>query len=98
LADSIQAGQVLLKRGLDTAGTFGTETTYTGGIVFQNPRDARRYIDEEWNESDKAEMAVFEVNGSWMHDCYSIDEGTYWRYLLYSRPITLLVVDAKDDS
>ncbi len=42
---------------------------------------------------DTLGVAVFEVQASWEHDCYSAGESMYWKYLLYNRPITLLVED-----
>ncbi len=98
LAEVRQAGQVLLKFGMEMAGHQGKAPEYTGGIVFQNPRDGRRYIDEEWPEETRPKMAVFEVKASWEHDCYSIDDEVYWRYLTYNRPISLLVTEDDNGS
>ncbi len=93
LAETLQTDQVLLKFGMEMAGRHGKAPEYLGGIVFQNPRDARRYIDEEWPEERRSAMAVFEVEASWEHDCYSCSDDVYWKYLTYNRPIRLLVTE-----
>ena len=86
-------GDFLLKLGQQMAGRKGLSLYFMGGIIFQNPRDARRYIDEEYLEEKQPEIAVFEVRASWEHDCYSPGDDMYWRYLTYNRPITLIVVE-----
>ena len=86
-----QEGLVLLRHGMDLAGQFGNASFYPGGIVFQNPKDARKYLNEEWPDKTRPDQAVFEVQASWVHDCYTPDAGLYWEYLLFSRPLTLLV-------
>ncbi len=93
IVETQKQGQVLLKLGQVMAGHHGESIYYPGGIVFQNPRDAREYINEEWSEKTRAEMAVFEVEARWEHDCYSPGEEMYWKYLMFNRPITLLVED-----
>jgi len=86
-----ESDEYLLKTGLIMAGHPNQPKSYTGGIIFQNPKDARKYIEEEVLEIKKEKMAVFEVKASWEHDCYSAGDSMYWRYLLYNRPIILLV-------
>lgn len=93
LVDTRQRGQILLKWGQVMAGHQGKSPYFPGGIIFQNPRDARKYIDEEYPEATKSITAVFEVAASWEHDCYSPGENMYWKYLLFNRPVTLLVED-----
>ncbi len=93
IIDTRKKGQVLLKLGQAMAGHQALSQYFPGGIIFQNPRDARKYIDEEWPEATRSTMAVFEVKGSWEHDCYSPGKEMYWRYLMFNRPITLLVTE-----
>ncbi len=92
LADTLETGELLLKLGLEMAGKGEKSPTFTGGIVFQNPKDAQRYIDEECAEEARPDLGVFEVQACWDQDCYSPGDDMYWRYLTYSRPITMLVV------
>jgi len=91
LTEALEKDIVLLKLGQEKAGHQRLPGSFTGGIVFQNPKEARKYINEEWPEEKRPEMAVFEVQASWEHDCYSQGEDMYWKYLLFCRPITLLV-------
>ena len=91
IAETRASGQVLLKWGQERAGYGGQSQYFPGGIVFQNPKDAQKYIDEECSEKTRSEMATFEIKASWEHDCYSPGEEMYWKYLMFNRPITLLV-------
>ena len=95
MMDARSKGQVLLKLGQSADKAHTKSQYYSGGIIFQNPRDARKYINEEWPKETRPAMEVFEVKASWEHDCYSLGDDMYWRYLVYSRPITMMVVMEK---
>lgn len=74
----------------------GMYDSYSGGIVFQTPADARRYINESMSKNTKA-YSVFELDADWEHDCYEQTDlfaDCYWRYLIHDRPIVCLVEDA----
>lgn len=86
LVEEHSKGGLLLK--------IGQTANYPGGIIFQNPRDARRYINEEWAAETRSAMAVFEVKASWEHDCYSPGPEYYWKNLLFDRPIVYLVEES----
>lgn len=87
IANCQSQGEILLKKGM--------HDNYPGGIVFQNPIDARRYIDD-LPKNGKA-YSVFEIDADWEQDCYEqtdLFDDCYWKYLIGDRPIVCLVEDA----
>ena len=85
LKGALADGGVILKQGMGPG--------YGGGIIFQNPKDARRYINEEIPAERRNLYAVFEVAASWEHDCYLATPENYWKHLATHKPIICMVID-----
>ena len=88
LTQSLSEDVALLKTGM--------HDNYPGGIVFQTPMDARRFINENLSK-ETIVFSVFELDADWEHDCYErgyLFDKCYWRYLIKARPIVCLVEDA----